>query len=183
MIDPIKITGWMLPSELSWLEDQASKHFHIIEIGIWKGRSTSAICRGISSHDFGKLIAIDDWSGSLIDPINFRELIDNREAVIAECRANLQEFIEDRIIKIIEMSSNDAYIILNASGYKADMIFIDGDHEASQVANDCRNYRNLLIPGGLICGHDIHLPQVRAAVVEYIGKDYMTSDTIWWKRL
>lgn len=37
------IVGWMEGGALTWLAEQAAKHHRIVELGVWKGRSSA--CR------------------------------------------------------------------------------------------------------------------------------------------
>jgi hypothetical protein len=186
MPDLISIPGWMFPSELEWLKTKARESSLILEIGIWKGRSTSAICEGVSSHPChdGKVIAVDNWSGSKIDPVNYKELDDpgGAETVEKIARENLKSYLDSGILKILKMSSDNAFEVMQTLGYKPTMIFIDGDHDEDQVKKDICNALIVIENGGLLCGHDYQLYQIRSAVNEFLP-DHSISDTIWWKRI
>ena len=54
------VEGWMLDSELEWLEEKAKTMDSIVEIGAWKGRSTLAFCKSCP----GMVWAIDPWRSS-----------------------------------------------------------------------------------------------------------------------
>lgn len=55
-----RVEGWMYEEELRWLAEHASRSTSIIEVGIWKGRSTTALCHAAA----GRVYAIDHFQGS-----------------------------------------------------------------------------------------------------------------------
>ena len=65
---------------------------------------------------------------------------------------------------------------------KIDMLYIDGVHTYDQVKKDIENYKSIVKPGGLICGHD-YCPAfqgVMDAVDEAFGKPDLTFvDNSW----
>jgi predicted O-methyltransferase YrrM len=71
---------------------------------------------------------------------------------------------------------------------KFDLVYIDGVHTYEQVKKDIENYRKIVKPNGLLCGHDYlnegHLVGVFEAVNEIFGKpDIIFEDTTWLIKL
>lgn len=62
-----------------------------------------------------------------------------------------------------------------------DFVFIDADHRYPAVIKDLAAWVPKLQPGGILCGHDIHLPGVKRAVDEKL-KWYEEAgvDNCWW---
>lgn len=65
-----------------------------------------------------------------------------------------------------------------------DYIFIDGDHSYEATKQDIRNYYSKVKKGGIFAGHDINLPEVARAAIEFcqeIGiKEIRTTETNVW---
>ena len=70
--------------------------------------------------------------------------------------------------------------------FKPDMVFIDGGHDYTTVALDIAIAYSLLVPGGLLCGHDFSndWPGVQQAVRELVP-DYqrVPGGDIWFKEM
>ena len=172
------IPGWMLPTELLWLAEQASKHSRIVEIGSYLGRST----RALADNTPGFVIAIDDWEG----PRDVEEKLKS-EALYDSFRDNLDELVTIGIV-IPFRAKHESEIM--GYGYPAylsknqrfDMIFIDGSHEYEDVKRDIAKWLPYLEKGGLMCGHDFApaYEGVRRAVCEAFAANQLAiTDTIW----
>lgn len=173
----VNIDGWMSEAELDWLAMQAGRAKVILEIGVWKGRSTHALCSGTA----GTVFAVDAWPYPAITPAywELHQEGKGRKAVIAECRANLADHLAGGRLFIIEMDSigflESAARLLFAHR-KPDFVFIDGNHDPAHVRREielCRE--NLLAPGGVLCGHDY--PEVKDALASM--RHRVAVDTIW----
>ena len=57
----LTVHGWMAPAELEYLAGLAEKSHCILEVGSWKGRSTSVLAH----HSPGVVVAVDTWRGSV----------------------------------------------------------------------------------------------------------------------
>lgn len=136
------IFGWMLPEELEWLAFEASRHKAIIEIGCYMGRST----RVLGDHALGKVWAVDHWEG----PPEINPPIHAPESLYPAFCENLKDLIPHKV-EPVRMHSVEAAKVLEGP---FDMIFIDGEHNAVGFENDLRAWSKLLVPGGLLCGHD-----------------------------
>lgn len=72
---------------------------------------------------------------------------------------------------------SDEFFESMEEGYKFDIIFIDGDHEASQVEKDIVNAYKALNKGGMILLHDCNPPTYESQVVPRIQGEY--CGTVW----
>lgn len=162
----LAIEGWMSEPELSWLADQATRHTRIVEIGSFLGRSTRALC----DHTPGTVIAIDDWYGPR--DVSFGEEVrkkffDAFVANMAGCEGKLEILIED-------------HGSIEALRGTPDMVFIDGDHTYANVCRDITFWREKLLPGGLLCGHDINFEEVAEACTLLLPDADVAADTSIW---
>jgi len=132
------ISGWMDLPELEWLANAAIDKKNILEIGSWMGRSTRAIADNSVAHI------------TVIDP--FIEGYLNGQDISIKFKKNMQEYIDEGRITIIEKMSKDA--LFDVIEKKFDMIFVDGEHWYEYAHFDIKNYLPLLAKGGLFCGHD-----------------------------
>ena len=171
------IPGWMAFDELSWLAEQATKCYTIVEFGSFHGRST----RALADNTPGKVIAVDPWNGDYYeDAGNKLELVDT--FVYPLFKHNLEDHIESgKVVPIRGFSHNFKYF-----GNKVDMVFIDGDHRYKQVVRDIHKAKELLKDGGILCGHDYSSSSdftwfgVKKAVDEIFGIDNIeVINTIW----
>jgi predicted O-methyltransferase YrrM len=161
--------GWMSEAELVWLAEAASRSSRIVEIGSWAGRSACAL----GANTRGAVFCVDTWeralvhaNGAAIEPTLFNEFCRNTTGL--------------PVIPVMTDSLTAAKWFLD-SGIKADMIFIDANHEGPAVAADIMAWRPLLAEGGTFCGHDYGFagwPDVKTVVDELIP-NVKVIDTIW----
>ena len=168
----LPIGGWMSEDELTWLASQAKTHRFIVEFGSFHGRSARAIADNLP--EYGKLWAVDPWSGDYIDTEG--HTLKFTTYVMPHFVRNLNDHIAaGRVIP------KRGYSYEFDLPFLVDMVFIDGDHRYETVRKDIRKAFTLLRVGGLICGHDYEhngWPGVKQAVDELVG-EVEVKDTIW----
>ena len=165
----LAIEGWMLPTELAWLAEKASKAQIGIEIGSWMGRST----RAIGDHIQGTLFSIDNWRG-------LRRSKHHRSKRLYF--NNLHDLLGSGKIVSIEHNSQLGIPHL-LKDHQADFLFIDGDHSYDGCLSDITHFSSIVRSGGIISGHDYDHPKhpgVRQAVHHAFGDYINLHDTIWW---
>lgn len=170
------IEGWMYDDELIWLFHAASECKSVVEIGVWCGRSTAAICCGIP--DGGTVYAVDHFGGSPEeDDAHARaKSPDGRMALIEQASKNLIRF--PCCTLFIGGSLDTAPALPDG----LDMVFIDGGHDYPSVTGDIDAYFPKIRHGGMICGHDRHWPGVSEAIKDRFGVDkiHAGAGSIWW---
>ena len=137
-------------NDLEWLFATASKCELVVEIGVWKGRSTMALCEGGAKE----VIAIDHFLGEPAKAES-RAMAETQD-LYGIARENLVEYIDSGQLLIVRMDSLSAGVALRTMGYtaKIDFIFIDGGHDYESVSQDIATFRPLLKPTGTLAGHD-----------------------------
>lgn len=173
------IHGWTQPEELAWLREQAARARVVVEVGSWHGRSTYALAETCP----GVIYAIDHFAGSPGD----------RAAVLADAkttgpearrafRENLAAFLDTGEVVLLDTHSDLGLASLSRRGVKADLIFLDGAHDYASVCMDIRAAKDVLAPGGLLCGHDLDREGVRQAVAELCPGWKQAAGWIWeWR--
>lgn len=143
-----------------------------LEIGSYIGLTATAMVAGGAS----KVYCVDLWSGDLhkegwkngwqIDKAK------GQDVLARFCKTVPNLF--DKIIPIIGSSSFWASLWQTP----IDLLFIDGDHSYKECANDIQIWSKHVRPGGIICGHDIHLEGVQKAVKEQ-GAFKIKGNSVW----
>jgi GR25 family glycosyltransferase involved in LPS biosynthesis len=122
---------------------------HFVEIGAWKGKSTSFMAvEIINSGKQIKFDVVDTFKGSdehknlpcIVNGTLYQEYLSNIEPV------------KDYVNTVVGDSSKIAELYANDS---LDFVFIDGDHSYEGVRRDILSWFTKVKPGGFICGNDI----------------------------
>lgn len=159
------IDGWFSEDEGRWYARfaRALRGGVLVEIGSWKGRSTSFV-GPVCNANGTRLVCVDHWSGS-------RDVLADRyaaalavEDVEATFRANMSAL--GIVVEVIAAPS-----VVAAARFapgSVDRVFLDASHDKASVAEDLRVWSERLCPGGVLAGHDYadKHPEVRAAVDE-----------------
>lgn len=160
----------------AWARDRKA----IVEVGCWLGHTT----RVLAGATPGTVWAVDHWLGTPNDcatQANFYPEVDalGAERIFGEFVRNIAGFDN---VKVMRMSSVEAATLAAQHGKRFDMIFIDADHSYDAVCEDIRAWRELLMPRGLLCGHDYRksCSGVRHAVDELVPARRIGPDAIWW---
>ena len=81
----------------------------------------------------------------------------------------------DRLIPIQGNSHHVAGLIP-----QVDLVFIDADHSYAGCSGDIKAYRDKVISGGILSGHDIDFPGVNKAVREQIINYDVGPNNVWF---
>lgn len=126
-----------------------------VEIGAWAGRTT-LLLDSFSLHTF----AVDHWQGSPEDRMEaLAKQYTPRGAFQTFCR-NMGDKLHRSVFPCVGHSATWAAIWQRP----IDFLYIDGDHRYKAVMADIDGWMPHVRPGGIIAGHDYHLPGVHNAV-------------------
>ena len=121
---------------------------HFVEIGSWRGRSSSFMAVEIvnSGYDI-KFDCVDTWEGSW----------EHKEHDLVKNTSLWEDFIKNttpvkKIINPIKLKSSLAYKLYKDESL--DFVFIDASHIYSDVVSDILNWLPKVKIGGIIGGHD-----------------------------
>jgi len=170
------IHGWFtFPSFYSEIVKQSKDGYHIIEVGVWKGKSAAYMAVEIINS--GKRIrfdCVDTWDGS----------IECKDESLMKVKDGLYNCFLDNIkpvhqaINIVRMSSYDAAKTYNENS--VNYIFIDASHDYDNVCADIKAWLPKVRCGGILAGHDFKHPPVRKALQDVLNdKVISTHEDIW----
>ena len=159
IVKAMKIDGFMTEDELTWLYDTAQQMGSVVEVGSWKGKSTTALLEGCK----GPVLAVDNWTGHDTSSNGALEREAHESDVFAEFKANVGHY---KNLAVFKGDSKDAAEQITAD---ADMVFIDGDHTYEGCKSDIESW--LPKCKKLIAFHDFNnaWPGVMKAVNEKFG--------------
>lgn len=150
LIDKIsKIEGFLTVNEGKLLYDLAKKVKGgvIVEIGSWKGRSTSCLALGSKAGAGVKVYAIDPHTGSP----EHQEAFKGNVWTFDIFNENMKSAgVNDVVVPILQIA-HEASKIFNQ---KISLIFIDGAHEYEDVRKDFEDWFSKVDDGGIIALHD-----------------------------
>lgn len=167
------IDGWMSEQELTWLAKQAVEHRCIVEIGSYLGRSTTAML----DHCSGMVYAIDDWKG----PRDVYLAKAQRKVLYNKFLDNVEPYVIRGKLKAICGDYDDLYrssVLIQS--LQPDMVFLDGSHETDDVIRDILFWKQRIVKGGLLCGHDINFPSISDALLDTTSFYNVADDTNIW---
>jgi hypothetical protein len=154
------VPGWLTPAEGGKLAELAAGK-DVVELGAWCGRSTCAM-----SPSARTILSVDGFTGDAdTGPA------DTLTAFLAYTNslANVSHYVgrfEDGLPAI-------------ADGC-ADLVFIDGQHDANSVERDSRIAQRLLRPGGTVAYHDYTYESVREGSARVGFRSEGVADSLAW---
>ena len=140
-----------------------------VEIGSWKGRSTSFI-GAICNANGTRLVCVDHWSGSHDSLAGRYAAALALEDVEQTFRANMKALG----IVVDVLAERSAAAAARFAPGSVDRVFLDGSHDGASVAEDLRLWSERLRPDGIIAGHDYapsKHPELCAAVDRFAAEN------------
>jgi len=171
------VEGWMAEAELRYLASLAEKSSCILELGSWKGRSTSVLAH----HTPGIVIAVDTWRGSVEHQPELKGK--PTSGIWFDFMANVGRYNN---VWPLPMNSLSAARVISLSPLRFDLIFIDASHDYESVKADIQAWLPLLKTEGpysnpgILCGHDFMRWGVKNAVRELVPRHRLVPNTSIW---
>jgi hypothetical protein len=158
---------------------------HFVEVGSWKGRSSSYMAVEIfNSKKQIKFDCVDTWLGSVEhtdpnSPFFVRELVEDKDWLYYQFLNNTRPVCD--IINPIRLPSLDSVNLYQ--NRSLDFVFIDASHEYDDVKKDILSWYPKIKKGGVIAGHDFTIFEgVERAVNELFinqGMNYTLKNSYW----
>jgi predicted O-methyltransferase YrrM len=184
MIDKLKaldIDGWLTAKEGEALYSLAISENckTIVELGSWKGRSTSWLMAA-AYQTGGTVYAVDHFRGS-----SEHQKRPDLPALRADFDANIRRVkmrlgLPDSCLCVMAADS------LSASSHfeddPVDLIFIDASHEYEAVRADLMAWLPNVRKGGIIAMHDSNFDGPKKAMHEFYKTPSIIDSLAWWKK-
>ncbi len=147
------------PGFLTYKDMQAIIHYSInakngvVEIGSLFGKATNLFL----NYSSVPVVSVDNYSFDTVyskmkddGGVDLTSQKYSKKEVQAIYSKLLSEY--NAKLSLVVLDSDKAFLNIKNESY--DLLFIDGDHELSQVQKDFNNYYSKLSPGGVILFHD-----------------------------
>ncbi len=145
----------------------------IVEIGSWKGFSTSILARNALNYH-GHVYAVDNWKGN---EGTWNYVIAGSQDIYSIFRTNMILLGVWDAVHPLVMDSETASKVF-ADGI-LDLVFIDADHRYEYVKQDILSWLPKLRSDGILCGHDCegyyskYSAKVRQMIDKHLEDDYI----------
>lgn len=158
------IPGWFnFQSIYDAAVNNAPTTAHFVELGSWRGRSTSYLAVNIiNSGKNIRLDAVDTWRGSWAEAIHQQDPAVINDTLYDEFLKNIEPV--KAVVNPVRMHTLEA--AKQYSDNSLDFIFVDASHEYEDVKQDILAWLPKLKPGCLMAGDDYTCPGVEQAVNE-----------------
>ena len=134
---------------------------HVVEIGCWKGKSTSFMAVEIANSEKSiQFDAVDTWQGS---PEHQSDPSVAAGTLLQEFTKNIapvKKYVNTRVGKSVDVAKT-------YHDESLDFIFVDGEHSLEAVKEDISSWLPKLKPGGWIAGDDF-IPGEYDGVIEAV---------------
>lgn len=150
-----------------------------VEVGCWKGRSSSFLAVEIANSDKDiSLYCVDTWEGSI------EHTEEQGLSSLYDTFINNMKPVENYYFPLKLTSLEAAKKFEDNS---LDFVFLDASHEYEDVKKDIQEWLPKVKPGGILAGHDYYLNEdwfvgVKQAVNEEIS-NFIVEDNCWIYRI
>ena len=149
-----------------------NKAIDAIEIGVYKGVNAESILKHLNIRSLTLIDPYQEYGGY------DHGYYDQTKKTEKEAKKRLRKY--RRKIRFIKKMSDDAV----KDAPLCDFIYIDGNHDYQYVKKDIANYSKKLKIGCILAGHDVQMPGVIKAIVEFASKnpnyELCIENPDWW---
>ena len=174
-----KIQGWFMYKKAYDIAiNRAQDGYHFVEVGAWKGMSTSYMAVNIINS--GKKVqfdVVDTWEGTPNEDNHTTDPAIINGTLYNEFLSNMEPVKE--IVNPIRLTSREAVKLYEDNSL--DFVMIDGSHEYEEVKHDITEWLKKVKPGGIIAGDDCtrFWPGVVQAVNELVPTAQFFEESDW----
>jgi len=181
----LDLQGWKTKSKIYNRLINEIRPNLLIEVGTWKGCSAIHMAKHIKKINLDcKLLCVDTWLGGLehwlqknIKTRPWYEYLKLKNGYPTLYYQFLYNVIKSEVEDIIVPFPNTSLVaarFLKRSEVEADLIYIDGSHDETDVYLDLVSYYDILSNKGIIFGDDYTYPTVRNALHKFCEERNLT---------
>jgi predicted O-methyltransferase YrrM len=164
-----QVPGWCSVEKMRFMQEQireiaqrvppTGKHFEILDLGSWKGRSAGALANALGNHTPSFVWCVDHWLGAPAErETNHIQAGIRPLSVLWEFNQYMSHLgLLGKKIGYLSMPTPDAVQYFDDEQFH--FMFIDADHE--NMYRDAKLYLPKLIPGGVAVLDDLNWQLVR----------------------
>lgn len=174
------IYGWFSEEDAEVFKifaEALPKYAMIAEVGSFLGRSTAALATAAGAQNKTFIICpVDTFKGTISEGNAHSDIV---KAHGGSLRGAFEKNMKEHGVEVIihEMDSDSAAQSFPSNSL--DAVFIDGEHTYKAVYQDLVAWHRALKPGGIIAGHDYDYPEVKEAVLEFLGPNVQQIGRCW----
>jgi len=193
-----EIEGWFNYQDLYTLVVESASDnelSHFVEVGCWKGKSTSYLATEIANSNKNIILdVVDHFKGSVGERDTNHKAV-KTQFVRGHAANNLRPYwltgtnkgYENRVDNILKIvPQNSVMASFDYAPKSLDFVFIDAGHTYREVRNDIIAWISKIKPQGIIAGHDYNSPSfpgVTKAVNECLPSAKAISKNCWFYRV
>jgi hypothetical protein len=177
-----EIHGWFnMEDQYSELLDLVTEGGIFVELGVWRGRSTSYIVTEIvNKGNDVKFFAVDAFKGAVKSPDPYEITSYQNSGDVMEDFLKNTSHLKDHFNLIVNESDLAAGSFEDES---VDVIFLDAGHSYKAVKDDIKAWLPKMKNGSMMSGHDFNWEGVRNAVLESLGTVDKVENVCWFKKI
>jgi predicted O-methyltransferase YrrM len=173
LIKPVQ--GWLSGQGVENLYRYALKApvSNVVELGSWKGRSTSCLAYAIKDRNEGRVYAVDTWKGSSEHKKILQSYAEDQlynEFIKNMTKLNLLDYIEP--IKMDSVKASRKWPLSRKIG----LLYIDASHNYFSVKQDFELWSPFVTTGGYIIFDDVPSWPGPTKLVNELPKGYKQID-------
>lgn len=177
----VDLQGWFGAPEAECYRELVKKvkDGKVVEIGCWKGLSTSYIGHFCNENNT-TLYAVDTFEGSASDESAGMAMKEDIKKIFIN---NMKELgIQCVLIKGKSVEASKQFL-----DESIDVVMLDANHDYHNVHADVEAWWLKIKLGGWMCGHDIGKMGVKDALDDYFGKSnyeikHSQFGPCWWQK-
>jgi predicted O-methyltransferase YrrM len=143
---------------------------HVVEIGSFEGRSTLWFLEHLLLHPASRITCIDSFEGGA------EHSAAQTAGLYDRFRANIAESGAAQKVEVLRGDSFQGLVRLLGRGESAELVYVDGSHEAPDVLADLVLAFRLLPPGGMILCDDYLWSREETAQADVLGCPKLAID-------